>query len=248
MVGSSPYPLESVTLDDLIEQSCVAASADLAWLGSDAHLTLLNGALEPVFGLSNASLEWAPPGGRGFWEQATRQMRVERPSSVSGFRDSEVAKLTVLSLLHECLHARYSTSFGSFETKKQALDPRLWPATERLLNVFEDGRIGAIGGAADPGLTSHLAEFADLAVEQAARRAGSSGPGATPASQRNQLFFAVEAYALWPDSPPSLNPDVRQVLEQLAPLIESTRNGTTEDCGVTAVQVVQAIMASSLSS
>jgi hypothetical protein len=237
-----------MSLDELVEQSRAAAAADPAWLGSGAHLALLRTALESVFGLPNASLDWVSPGSQGFWERATRQMTLERPTSVPGFADSEVAKLTALSLLHECLHARYSTSFGSFETRKRALNSLLWPATDRLLNVIEDGRISALGGAADPGITNHLADFADLAVEQAARRAGNSGPGPTPASQRNQLFFAVEAYALRPDELPSLNIDVRQVLTQLVPLIESTKDGTTEDCGVVAVEVVKAIMASALPS
>ena len=237
-----------MTLDELVEQSRAAAAADPTWLGSGAHLALLRSALESVFGLANASLDWVSPGNQGSWERATRQMTLERPTLIPGFTDSEVAKLTALSLLHECLHARYSTSFGSFETRKCALDPLLWPATDRLFNVIEDGRINALGAAADPGLTSHLAEFADLAVEQAARRAGNSGPGSTPASQRNQLFFAVEAYALWPHQSPSLNSHVRQALAQLAPLIESTRDGTTEDCGVAAVEVIQAITASPLPS
>jgi hypothetical protein len=96
-------------------------------------------------------------------------MTLERPTSIPGFTDSEVAKLTALSLLHECLHARYSTSFGSFESRKRALNSLLWPATDRLFNVIEDGRISALGRVAGPAITSHLAEFADLAVEPAIR-------------------------------------------------------------------------------
>jgi hypothetical protein len=193
-------------LDDLIEQSCDAAATDHAWLGSDAHLTLLREALEPVFGLTDASLEWAAPGEPGFWEQATRRVRLERPVRVPGVTAVQLAKLTALGLLHESLHARYSSSFGSFVARRTTLDHRLWLATDRLFNVFEDGRVNALGADADPELTAYLTDFADIAVDQAACYAGKNGPGTSPASARNQLFFAVEAYALRPDRPQSLNP------------------------------------------
>jgi hypothetical protein len=237
-----------MTLDDLIEQSCDAAAADPAWLGSDAHLTLLTEALEPVFGLTDATLEWAAPGEPGFWERATRRVSLERPILVPGRTAEQLAKLTALGLLHESLHARYSSSFGSFPARKLALDQRLWRPTDRLFNVLEDGRVNGLGAAADPELTSYLTDFADIAVDQAARYAGKNGPGTSPASARNQLFFAVEAYALRPDQPQPLNPAVKQALSGLAPQIDSTKTGTTEDCGITAIQVVGAIINSTLPS
>jgi hypothetical protein len=237
-----------MTVDELIEQSGDATAADPAWLGSDAHLALLSDALEPAFGLSDVSLEWATPGEPSFWERATRKIKLERPVPVPALTLAELARLTVLGLLHESFHAQYSTSFGSYETRKLALDSRLWRAADRLFQVFEDGRVNALGVAADPRLADHLDEFAEVAVGQAALLAGKNGSGTSPASARNQLFFAVEAYALRPDELQSLNPDVSQALSELAPLIDSTKTGTTEDCGIASVQVVDAIISSTLPS
>jgi hypothetical protein len=45
---------------------------------------------------------------------------------------AELAKLMVLGLLHESLHARYSTSFGSYQARKLTLDLRLWRAADRI--------------------------------------------------------------------------------------------------------------------
>ena len=236
-----------MTLSELIDQSTDAAAADAAWLGSNTHLTLLRAALEPVFELTDVSLDWTSPGEAGFWEQTTRQMKIERPVSIPGVTSVDLAKLTVVGLLHETLHARHSSSSGSFATRKLSLDRRLWRAADRLFNIFEDGRVNALG-VADPELSTHFTAFADLAVDQAAIYAGKSGPGTSPGSMRNQLFFAVEAYALRPDQPQSLAFEVSGVLSDLAPLIDSTKTGTTEDCGIAAVRVVGAIVSANLPS
>lgn len=233
---------------DILQQSRKAVRSNPDWLGSEAHRALLGDALAAAFGLADASLEWAPPGEAGYWEAATQRIALERPTLASGLPAEDLAELTALSLLHESLHAHYSTPSGSYTTRLQAVPGQVRRATDRLFNVLEDGRIAAVGAAADPTLDAPLRRFADAAVLAAAKHAGRNGQTVEPLSERNQLFFAIESYALAPDTSVTLHPNVSAALARLTPAIDRTRTGTTEDCGLAAVQLVDEIMRASLQS
>lgn len=155
---------------DILQQSRKAVRSNPDWLGSEAHRALLGDALAAAFGLADASLEWAPPGEAGYWEAATQRIALERPTLASGLPAEDLAELTALSLLHESLHAHYSTPSGSYTTRLQAVPGQVRRATDRLFNVLEDGRIAAVGAAADPTLDAPLRGFRAIRMRSASAR------------------------------------------------------------------------------
>jgi hypothetical protein len=240
------------TFDELVARSRSSATGDDGWLGSDDHLALLSSALEPVFGLPDVSLHWGAPGSAGYWEPASRKIMLERPVALAGVTTEDIANATALSLLHESLHARHSTPFRSYPRARERVEPGLRRAVERLFNLLEDGRITACGIAERPELSAPLQDFLDKSASQITRedegRFHRSPETTEPASQSNQLFFALQMRALRPDCQLVLHPGVAERLVSLQSLMSEAQGGSTEDCGLAAVRVVQHVMASGLPS
>jgi len=69
----------------------------------------------------------------------------------------------------------------------------------------------------------------------------------TPASQRNQLFLAIERRLFHPGEPLTLDPVVSAELEKCEATIAPAWTGTTETSGLVAIDVVHQILASKLS-
>lgn len=223
---------------ELVEQSRASAGADSNWLGSERHRTLLADSLPSALGISNVTLTWAPPGSASFWQPSIRQLSLERPVPSAVVSVGDLAELTALGLLHECLHIRHTMPAERYAPRRFAVPPSLEQATARLFNLLEDGRITALGVAADPELEQSLNQFITAAADQLVSLESSK----LSLSQRNELFFAVQLYALAPDRGLTLDPAVQNALVALRPIMDEARRGSTEDADAAAVDVVAAVM------
>jgi hypothetical protein len=233
------------TLSELIQWSRARAVADGSWLGSEEQREMLERSLETVFCTTDVTVEWARPGDGSFWEPASRVLTFEQPRAHAGASAADVAEFAALGVLHEALHARYTTSLGSYPRRREALPSQLRPAVERLFNLLEDYRITALGTDAQPELAPPLERFMDEAARQVAVEARSrqgDPDTAGPRSQQNQLFFALLTRALRPQQSLTLHPNVERRLDELLPLVDRARTGSTEDCGLAAVATVEAVM------
>jgi hypothetical protein len=166
--------------------------------------------------------------------------------------DDDVAEHVALALLHEALHARYSTSSGAYTAKRAALAPALQPAVEYLYQRIEDARVQRLAVNADASLAPHLLKFHDEGIRQreAQYRAAHRGAGpwtAAPASQRNQLFLAVERRLFHPGQTLTLDPAVAAELAKCEATIAPAWTGTTETSGLVAIAVAQQIVIAKLS-
>ncbi len=229
------------TLAELIAASRQAASADARWLGSGDHRALLESALTEVFALPEASLSWGPPGEQGSSLRSTQQIVLERPLPLPHVLPEDVAEYTALSLLHECLHLRFSTRFDSYSAAKRALSPVVQGSVDDLFQLLEDGRITALGAAEDPALGPELGKFLDEAIRQA-KLNSPSHEGTNPRSLREQLLFALHVHALQPGRKLTLHPCVQRYLEELEPIIERAHAGDTAACGRAAIELVEAVI------
>jgi hypothetical protein len=230
-----------VTITTLSSEARAAAAGDASWVGSTDHLTLLTDSLEPIFGLSDVVLSWGPSGEPGYWEADTREIVLERPTPIAGQDPKDLAEATVLSLLHETLHIRLSTPAPSFRQNLTLVNLGLRPTTEVIFNLLEDGRIAMLATADSPEFGPPLERFATLAVDQLEMRTGPNASTREPSRPTDQLAFAVMAYALLPDRVIVLHPTVSKELGGLKEAIDQTRAGTTEDCGATAITLVERI-------
>jgi hypothetical protein len=224
------------------------AHADPSWLGSDEQLALLRESLDPVFGVSGASLVWGPSAAEGSWDPEIRQVTLPRPAPSADQPPDDVAELTALALLHQSLHARYSTAFRRYPRRRRALPATLHASTDRLFHVLEDARLIPLAVADDPSLEPALRKIVreGTAAFAAAARANDSGEGPSPKSQYIQLRFAIETYAVDPARELTLHPKVAGVLDQMKSTIDGTRWGNTEDCGGAAVKITRATVRSRL--
>jgi hypothetical protein len=229
------------SIGELIAGSVEAAAADPAWLGSCDQLGLLAESL-PGLGVENATLAWAPEGRSANWAASIRTIEIERVASGAIPRSDEmIATHTARTVLHECLHARYSTP--SSITRRLATIEGPWrPLTTMLANILEDGRVARAVAADDRELAGANRDHLEAAIDQLDERSGTSGSGAEPKSPQNQLAFAVMAYALAPDRDVVLHPDVVAALDELRPIVDRAREGArTEVCVGAAVELVDGI-------
>jgi hypothetical protein len=118
----------------------------------------------------------------------------------------------------------------------QPTPPTIEPI-DRLFNLLEDGRVTALGKAANPHLATGLDAFIDEAVDQCNIRAMGSGRGSNPASKPHQLLYALEVYALTSVAPSPLHAAVAPTLEQLTAKIDASREQPTVGCGMTALEL-----------
>lgn len=229
------------SIDELIAGSVEAASADPAWLGSREQLGFLAESL-PGFGVEDATLAWAPEGRPANWVAATRTIEIERVLSGAIPRSDEViATHTARGVLHECLHARYSTP-SSLSRQLARIEPPWRPLTGMLFNFLEDARVARAVAADHPELAAANIDHLSAAVDQLDERSGTSGSGPEPRSAQSQLPFAVMAYVLAPDRDVALHPDVVAALGELRPIADRARDGArTEVCVGAAVELVDAI-------
>ena len=110
-----------------------------------------------------------------------------------------------------------------------------------IFDLLEDGRITKLATADSPEFGPPLERFATQAVDQLEMRSGPNASTTEPPRPPDQLAFAVMAYALQPDRVVLLHPGVSEELGNLKEVIGQTRGGTTEDCGATAITLVERI-------
>jgi hypothetical protein len=96
-------------LDALIHEQDAALAADPAWLGSPAHLDLLRSVVTDFRGLADVTILWVAVGEPAYWEASTRTMAIERPTATPLVPLQTLARLTLMNVVHESLHATYST-------------------------------------------------------------------------------------------------------------------------------------------
>jgi hypothetical protein len=237
-----------MTVAELISRSIAAATADRTWLGSATHLAVLEAALTDVFGVTDVSLVWIPPMQGTHWEPDSRVIRLEKPTLSSGATVEVLAAYTVMSVLHECLHIRYTTDLGAYPTRRDALPARQAKAAEWLFNKLEDAYVSSSAVRDDPTLEPYVAPILDGGVQQtlAAASPRGWGEGGAPTSQTEQLLMALEVYALRPSKHLTLRPAVKRRLEEAKETIDRVRTSTSEDRGLAAVDRVQAAFSSGL--
>ena len=226
-----------IDFDALLKQQGAALTADPAWLGSAAHLNLLQQAVADIHGMADVTVIWVAAGQQGYWEASTRTIATEQPTTTPNMTPQAIAKFGLLGLIHEALHATHTTPAAAYRSRLAAVDPRSVATIDRLFNLLEDGRITALGRAMNPGLTAGLNEFIDEAVRQCSLRAKTNGPTTDPASQPHQLLYALEFYALSSELPSRLHPDVAVAANQLTGKIDATHQGETVGCGMAALEL-----------
>ena len=225
---------------ELIEESRARAEADHAWLGSESHRAILAESLVAL-GISDVSLTWTRPGCGSYWQPSGRQLSLELPVQNSPIAAADLAELTELGLLHESLHIRHTLSATRYSARRFTVMPILKRATERLFNLIEDGRITALGTTADPELEPYLRRFIDTVIDDIVAKESSSSK-----TQRNELFFAAQIYALQPGRQLLLDPAVSEALAEVTPMLDKARIGSTADADMAAVEVIEDIMQSAL--
>ncbi|MGO9973292.1 MAG: hypothetical protein ACLP01_10865 [Solirubrobacteraceae bacterium] len=176
---------------------------------------------------------------------ATRQIVLERPQPMRGVPPEDVAEYTALSLLHESLHLRFSSSFESYGARRRTLPLAVQKPVEHLFQLLEDGRITALALREDPALAPSLRRFMEEAIRQVIIN-GSAAEGTDPPSMREQLFLALQIHALQPGRRLALHPRVQRRLDELDPIIERAHHGDTEHCGQAALELVAALTSSVL--
>lgn len=239
--------------DELVASSRAQAFASTAWLGSEQHRSLLEGVLPSAFGLTGWKVIWLAPGSTSYSEAQTKTIAIERlTSGVAALADDDVAEYVALTLLHEALHARYSASAGAYKAMKAALHPAYHLGVEHLYQRIEDARLLRLAVAGEPSLEPHLHKFHDEGIRQReAQYLGKHGvaPWTTnPASQRDQLLLAIERRLFHPSDVLTIGPTVATQLAACEATIASAWAGTTETSGLTAIAVVEQIIAANLPS
>jgi hypothetical protein len=239
-------------LEELITKSQSDALESSTWLGSESHRIVLDEALHPVFGLTGWKIGWSEPGKPSYTEVGTKTIRIERVTSESSvLSDDEMAEYVALTLLHEALHARFSSSSGTYQAKYAALRPSVQPPTDLLFQRIEDARVQRLAVASDQSLAQRLLQFHDAGISQ--READyqskySASPWTVrPASERNQLFIAIERRLFHPGEALTLHPAVVAELAKCEMVIAPVWAGTTETAGLSAIDVVTTIITANLS-
>jgi hypothetical protein len=225
---------------ELIEESRARAEADPGWLGSESHRAVLAESLVAL-GISDVSLTWTRPGCGSYWQPSGRQLSLELPVQNSQIAAADLAELTALGLLHESLHIRHTLPATQYSARRFMVMPILKRATERLFNLIEDGRITTLATTADPELEPYLTRFIRTAIDDIVAKERSSSK-----TQRDELFFAAQVYALQPDQQLLLDPAVSEALAEVTPVMDKARIGSTADADMAAVEIIEATMQSAL--
>lgn len=232
------------SIDELVEASITAATAEPMWLGSEDHLRLLSESLEGLGADADITVGWAPPGTPGFWEAVNCLIRVERPTPGPADETPEYrARYTAIGLLHESTHSRFSSP-SSMPRRKMTLPPG-WVRnmTEAMFNYLEDARISELAVAESPELAEPIGMHLDAALDKIAQSPYFNGPGTTPKNPRAQLPFAIIAYTLRPERDIELHPAVNSELETLKPIIDAARAADrTDACVSPAVQLTERVI------
>lgn len=223
------------SLDELLREQDAALRADPAWLGSEEHRQWLENVVREVPDFADITVVWLAPGNPGYWEAATRTIGAEQPIPIEGVTRDYIAKMALLGLVHETMHARYSTPTPTFQRRLSGVDVPYHRPIVHLFNVLEDGRITMLGKAAT---APQLDEFVRESVDQMRQSRPASAETRTPARPSDQLFFALVAYALSGEVPSPLHQEVCAALDGMLATIDATRQGTTDDCGLAAIRLV----------
>ncbi len=226
------------SLGELLDEQGAALVMDPAWLGSAAHRQWLENVVREIPDFEDITVAWVPPGNAGYWEASTRTIGAEKPVPIAGFTRRYIAKMALLGVVHETLHARYSTPTPAFQRRLLQVEPPYHQPIGRLFNVLEDGRITMLGKTAAPDTAPQLDEFVRESFDQMRMSRPASAETTTPVRPSDQLFFALVAYALSADAPSPLHPDVDEALDGMLATIDATRHGTTDDCGLAAITLV----------
>jgi hypothetical protein len=239
--------------DDVIAESRTAAG-EPGWLGSEKQRVLLESALPTLFSLNGWTVKWLAPGTPSYTEASTKTIAIERiTAGAVPASDEEVAENVALVLLHEALHARYSTAALSYKVTKLTVPAALRSTVEHLYQRIEDARVQRLAVAAEPTLGPHLLRFHDEAIRQReaqyrAKHGGADPWTPTPASQRDQLLLAIERWLFHPREFLTLAPAVAAELATCEATIAAAWTGTTETSGLVAIAAVMQIVAANLPS
>ena len=233
------------TVAEIIAQSREKATADETWLGSAKHLKFLEATLGDVFHVTGATLSWVCPGEPSSWQHSTREIRLERPVVTPALTAEDAAELTVLGLLHESLHARFSPELGLFRRRHPDLLPEMASWAGLMFQRLEDGRVAYQGLLANWELGEPLAKHAAMTLTFFGQQARSrrSGSTAEPQFQTEQLVFALQAYCVAPDTALVLHPRVERRLAKLKEPIDRARAGTSQECDELCLGLARAIVA-----
>lgn len=240
------------SVDELITESRSEALANGAWLASDEHRLLLEDSLGPLFGLTGWTLIWLNAGENSYANTSARVIAIERvPSGAMPASDEEIAELVALSFLHEVGHGLYSTNSGTFQTMRLLVPQQLGRSVDHLYQRIEDARVMRLADQDNNPLAPKLLEVIDRGFEESETqylsRTGDAEPWTTaPASQRNQLFLALERRTSHPGEILTLHPDVETELPLCEATIEPAWTGSTETAGLVAIGVAQQIFDSQL--
>jgi len=228
-------------LDDLLDEQNAALANDPAWLGSEAQRQWLVDVIHEVPGLEDVRVVWSRHGEPSYWEARTRTIASERLTAANGLAPEYSARMVLLGIVHETLHARFTTPSPLFYARLRSLRPAMQRPLERLFNVLEDGRITPLGKAAEPSMVDALDEHIAASIDQARQLEPKNAETLTPAVPVEQLFYGLVVYALSSEVPSSLRPDIADALDALLPMVDPTRNGTTEDCGEAALKLLREV-------
>jgi hypothetical protein len=231
----------TLDFDTLIAEQDAALARASGWLGSPEHLEFVIDVVHSIDGLDDVTVSWVPPGRAGYWEAKTRTIAAERPTSTVGVTPEYLVKMALIGVLHETLHARHSSPTPMFRQRLRNVSRSLERPVQILFNLLEDGRITALGKADDPGVAAALDQHLAAAVDQLRNARRADAETATPSDPRQQLFFALAVYAMTSQVPAPLHPGVHAESVRLQPTIDATRSGSTDDCGIASIELVEAM-------
>jgi hypothetical protein len=238
--------LDHMTYKELVAESRQQAEADPAWVGSDAHLQLLQEALEPLVGVQGVTVRWAEPGDGAHWHRDSSEIRMRKVPPNDGASPADAAETHfALTLMHEGLHALLSSSAEEFFVQINAMPPRGRGMADGLFQRLEDGRIRLKGVEARPELSRAIEVHTRAATYTLVGLAVKAQFGQTkqPISRQAQLLLALQVYALAPEAAESLtlHPEVAAALNSLKRVVDATRPLETADCGAAAIELVSAV-------
>jgi hypothetical protein len=216
---------------DVVSESVARATTEPSYLGSEAHLTLLEEYLRGVLP-ADVRIEWLPPGNRSYYEYGRKLVALERASDLAPDR-AKTAEYAAAVALHESLHAAYGEDVGNdFRSRVEYLSrgrPQISALVESLFNHVEDARLTACVVDDDPSARSYLEYFNRAALRQHL---------VEPTTPRNRFFNALlELIAI--GHPADVDADVTAPLAEAEVHVTRALAGSTPDAGRAALELAR---------
>jgi hypothetical protein len=235
-----------VSLDAVVQQSIDAAASDHSWLGSDAHLALIQPFVESR--CPGVTVRWIGPGERSYIEAA--EIAIERPRLATALDVPELERICRLHgamVVHEVHHATYGDQDPQMGKAMAAVLRTEYSDQEQLghqlFNWLEDARLGAQVHDCLPEEEPYVSELyrESLAqLERAYEQIHHEPPwSSTPFDGHGQLEVALAERIYTGDRDSALSPRVARVVDDVVPLIERGTHGShTNDAREAALQIV----------